>query len=82
MTTATMVLDPVRPLQIDENMKEKLARELAAIGLVATGMRGNALVIRVHDRSALPQGSFRQALRQALDSVPEFWDLFESATFN
>jgi len=80
--TAMMVLDRIAPLEIDEEMKNALAKELGRIGLAAIGVRGSTLVIRVQDRSALPEGSFREPLRVALDAVPGFWEEFDSASFN
>jgi hypothetical protein len=82
MTTATMVLDRTTPLQVSDEMRVALTAALANIGLHAVGMRGRTLVIRVQNRAALPQTSFRAALREALDAVPGFWDTFESASFN
>ena len=80
--TTTMVLDRIMPLADDENMKTALAEHLGKIGLAVAGVRGNTLVIYVQNEAALPKGSFREALRTALGAVPNFWDRFDSVSFN
>lgn len=82
MTTATMVLDRTIPLPASDEMYAPLTEALANIGLRIEGVRGRTLVIRVNNRASLPKTSFRTALRAALDSVPGFWDRFESASYN
>lgn len=82
MTTATMILDRTIPLEPGDKMGASLAEHLGEIGLIAIGVRGNVLVIRVQDQAKLPDGSFREALRSALNEVPGFWERFDSASFN
>jgi len=82
MSTAEMVHDRLLPLEVDAAMEEAINFHLKKIGMGAIGVRGNSLVIRVKNLQALPEGSFRAALRETLDAIPGLWKKFDRVTFN